>query len=456
MKVFFLLITWTLASLGYCQFSWKGILQEPSLSNASIAYQIVDLQSGITIDQYQSNKSFTPASTFKLLTTALAIQNLGPNYRFETTLSSSSPLHKGDWTGDLILNGNYSPTFSSQVLRRWADSLYTLGVRRIKGRILYPSSLFYNPYPNDYAWGDMGNYYGAGTFPVNFDENKLILQLKPGMEVGDSVELVSMSPFPKLSLTILNRLQTAAIGTGDKVIVYSSPMSNTLLLEGTIPIGGLFTIKAGIPDPGFWAASQLKDFLLENGIEISGVEQFRELPKPITVLFTQYSPPLSELIQTTNKTSNNLYAECIGRALVYKHIGTYTLNGKTIGECLDKTGLDTLGLRYRDASGMSPLNAISPRQFTSLLVYMKDNIDWVQSIPWAGKEGTVAGILQNYPSQARLKSGTMTGVTCYAGYLNARSGSKYALAIMVNHHEGKNKSIQRIIEKYLIQLIENK
>jgi len=109
----------------------------------------------------------------------------------------------------------------------------------------------------------------------------------------------------------------------------------------------------------------------------------------------------------------------------------------------------------RDGSGMSPFNSIAPNQYTQFLSAQHANTTFVQCLPIAGKEGTVSHICKESGGKIRVKSGTMNGTTCYSGYVSAKSGKIYAVSLMVNKHEAKNRKIQRVLEKILLEILVN-
>jgi D-alanyl-D-alanine carboxypeptidase/D-alanyl-D-alanine-endopeptidase (penicillin-binding protein 4) len=436
---------------------WQGLPLEASLKSAQVGFKIVEVSSQQVVAQSQSTKSFVPASNLKLITTGLAMEALTPNFCFTTKLMYTGSIQNSVLTGDLYVLGGYDPTTSiDNIIKAWTDSLVRIGIKKIVGNLYVPSTFYTNPYPMDYAWGDMGNYYGAGLYPLNLDDNKITYTLRPGKNIGDTTQLVSAS-CSDTTFSILNFSKTAAVGTGDKIVIYNSPLSSMIVIQGTIPLGADFTVKGSNPDPSYFFAKIMMEMARGKGVEWQGeIQRFTPETPLGTLQQLSYwkSIPLRDIATSTNSLSNNLYAEAIKNAVMTKYNSTDVQ--VTYNHLLSKMGVDTLGLRFRDGSGMSPLNAISPSQMTSFLMYMRGNSNFKKTIPIAGVQGTVSTILQAYPNKVRMKSGTMTGVTCYSGYATSISGKEYVFSVMVNHHDGKNKWVQKLLEKYLIELIQLK
>ena len=72
------------------------------------------------------------------------------------------------------------------------------------------------------------------------------------------------------------------------------------------------------------------------------------------------------------------------------------------------------------------------------------------SLPRVGVEGSVRNFWKGNNS-AKLKSGSMTRVKGYAGYVT-KAGKEYAIALFVNHYGCDGKEMNRAIEKLLTAL----
>jgi D-alanyl-D-alanine carboxypeptidase/D-alanyl-D-alanine-endopeptidase (penicillin-binding protein 4) len=146
---------------------------------------------------------------------------------------------------------------------------------------------------------------------------------------------------------------------------------------------------------------------------------------------------LSVLVDRTNLNSNNLYAEALLRE-VNKSRGReqYELSStQVITEWLTAAGLSTTGLQIKDGSGLATRNFFSAQFMTDLLRHEADNERWRQSIPLAGRSGSMKGYLKGTAAEGRLwaKSGSLGAVRCYAGYGKRADGRELAFSVMVNN-----------------------
>ena len=450
-----------------------SILADSSLSRAQVGVSIRNIQTKSIVFEKNGNQSFTPASNLKLLTTAAAMHILGADYRFVTKVLYSDSVQNGSFSGILLIKGSGDPTLGSDnmygqlsyqaLIKKWVTALKTKGVTVFNGKLVIdPTHFEYNAIPMDYTWGDIGNYYGAGSYGLNINENQCAILFKPGTKVGSKTSVQSITPWDT-TCTFVNHVYTGLANIGDEAFVYSSPYSNSVFAEGKIPLGSPFTVKGSISNPsellGQLIIAEMKlqgivwngSFVVtQPGESIAGLSGFK-------ILIEHTSLPLREIATYTNLVSNNLYAECLLKELAFKKTGqgVTAIGVNQVKRYLKSIGVDTIGMVLRDGSGMSPFNSIAPNQYTQFLTTQHANTAFVKCLPIAGKEGTVAHICKESGGKIRVKSGTMNGTTCYSGYVLAKSGKTYAVSLLVNKHEAKNRKIQRVLEKVLLEILTN-
>lgn len=451
----------------------QSILSDTFLSRAQVGVSIRNIQTNSIVFEKNANQSFTPASNLKLLTTAAAINILGADYRFVTKVLYSDSIINGTFTGTLLVKGGGDPTLGSDkmygqlsyqtLIKNWVAAFKSKGITVFNGKLLIdPTHFEYNAVPIDYTWGDIGNYYGAGSFGLNLNENQSTIQFKPGSRVGALTSLQSITPWDS-ACTFVNHVYTGTPNSGDESIVYSAPYNTFVFAEGTIPLGNIFSVKGSIPNPSGLLAKLIIAEMKAQGIMWNGtygIIQPKESVAGISTfktLIEHTSPTLKEIATYTNLISNNLYAECLLKEIAFKKTGqgTTVVGVNQVKRYLKSVGVDTLGMVLRDGSGMSPFNSVAPNQYTQFLSAQYATTTFVSCIPVAGKEGTVAHICKESGGKIRVKSGTMNGTTCYSGYVLSKSGKTYAVSLMVNKHEAPNRKIQRVLERILIGIMNN-
>ncbi len=223
-------------------------------------------------------------------------------------------------------------------------------------------------------------------------------------------------------------------------------------------------MKGSLPDPALFAAQSLKKILKKNNIASGSASTFRlapELKKIDTLqhqlLYTAYSPELSEIIKLTNFKSINLFAEHLYKQVQLKFAGynKNKINNHFIENFWQKKGADTKGMFIFDGSGLARYNGISAKQIVFILRYMQTKSKYADyfynSLPQAGKEGTVKRMCKNTSAQkvVRMKSGSLKNVRAYAGYVRTKSGRLLAFSIMANNFNCSSSEARKKIEKVI-------
>ncbi|MGQ9619768.1 MAG: D-alanyl-D-alanine carboxypeptidase/D-alanyl-D-alanine endopeptidase [Bacteroidales bacterium] len=451
-------------------------LSNSSLYNASVSLIIIDAETGEQIVEHNSQKSLSQASVMKLVTTAAALELLGPDYRFKTEVGYSGTFSKrtGILKGDIIIKGGGDPCLGSEhfethygnFIDHWVQSLMNYGIKKINGQVITDDTRYdYEPVPDGWVWQDIGNYYGAGAYGLSLYDNTVKIHFKTLSE-GTVPEIKVIEP-SESDIRYKNYL--IASGTTDRGYVYCPPYGKTGWISGCIPVNREdFILKASTPDPPLLAAKMLTGRLEESGIKIKGQPSTFRIAsssenRNFTVVTETLSPPLSEIIEVLNHESVNLYAEHLVKevGLIKGNSGSADAGIEIISEFLKTAIAGESGMFILDGSGLSPGNALTARGIASLLFYMKNCsihfISFFNSLPEAGKEGTLKNVFRDpvFEGRMRVKSGTMTRVKSYGGYLTAMSGKGLIFCIIVNNFSGSSAYITSLIEELLREIILN-
>lgn len=443
-----------------------GLVNNSLLQNANISLLVKNTTTNATVCEYHSKNSVVPASTMKLVTTATALELLGADFRFQTKLEVDGKVtSEGVLNGNLYIRGGGDPTLGSEklgdttFLTKWVDVIKSRGIRKINGRVIADAGLFDDEGVNPkWTWEDMGNYYAAGIYGISYLDNTYRLVLRSG-SVGTTPTVLRVVP-EIASLKIDNRLMSSSISF-DSAYFYGAPHSNFRSVTGEIPANRAeFVTKGDIPNPALLLAQHFTNRLVRNGVAV------RDLPTDIvgstserTTIYTQDSPPLSEIITETNVHSNNFFAENVFKylALQNKAVATNAEAVQVIKAFWNSKGLSVDQLFMYDGSGLSPSDAVSAQFFVELLSYMQTksvNKDvFFRSLPVAGENGTLKSFLQRTPLQGRVhaKSGTISRVKSYAGYIDNK-GKQLVFALLINNPNGSSKAVTKKMEEFLLQL----
>jgi D-alanyl-D-alanine carboxypeptidase/D-alanyl-D-alanine-endopeptidase (penicillin-binding protein 4) len=413
-------------------------------------------------------KSFIPASTTKVLTSVAALDTLGPDFTFGTSVGHTGTVTDGTLTGDLVIKGSGDPTLAEygwdDLFEKWAAIVQAATITKIEGRVIGDSSFYGGqPRPGNWTWKDLGNYYASGAQGLNFFNNTVRIRFLPG-KVGAPAKLLGTNP-DLSGVTLYNEMLTGSAGSGDQGYVYAAPYTNIVHLRGSVPSGSTFTIKGALPEPALTCAQLFHQRLIKEGIAVSEVASATRLsgkPTPsITTLTEETSAPLSNLLQRMNHKSVNLFAETIlnrtGKASGGS--GSTASGVAAVNAYFKKHGIITSGFVMNDGAGLSPLNAITPRQMVYFLKAADSDAHagiLRRSLPIAGRTGTLKSVAvgTSAAGRVRAKSGTLSRTKCYAGYVDASSGQRYAFAIMVNGYAKKYSDVKPGIEAIMARMAE--
>ena len=122
----------------------NALIDESESTGGRWGVCVISMADGSVIFERNGNKLFTPASNMKIYTTGVALDLLGANYRWRTSVyAEAQPDAGGTVAGDLILYGRGAPDLIARgkdedrgSLAKLADDLYARGVRSVKGNVV--------------------------------------------------------------------------------------------------------------------------------------------------------------------------------------------------------------------------------------------------------------------------------------------------------------------------------
>jgi D-alanyl-D-alanine carboxypeptidase/D-alanyl-D-alanine-endopeptidase (penicillin-binding protein 4) len=485
-----------------------AILARADVARGFWGVEIEELDTGQVLYSHDADRLFTPASNTKLFTTAAALALIGPDYRVRTTVeSASAPDKYGRLTGDLVLIGRGDPNLSGRtlpynlkterplspthVLEEIADQVVAHGVKVIDGDIVADDSFFvYERYSEGWMQDDLVWQWGAPVSALAVNDNVVFVNILPAERVGERA-FVSISPFAEY-YHIDNRVLTSPEGSlPRKVFIQRQPGSNRLEIWGNIPLNDSGAGEAlAIEEPAEFCARLLWELLAKRGVVMYGRTRARHaamasqntfsvtanaplggsggsesgngsggaetlpVPNPPVVLAQHESQPLGLDIRVINKVSQNLHAEMLLRLL-----GREKGSSGSVAGGLDVlrgflTRADVLPEEYAfsDGSGLSRQNLVSPKATVKLLRYAANQTwgaEYIDSLPLAGVDGTLASRFKTLPPGAvlRAKTGSLDHANALSGYLTTARGDRLVFSIMGNNHTMPSKLATEILDE---------
>lgn len=418
----------------------KNLLGSAPAYSANLSLYVAD-ENGNIIYEYQGNQGLSTASTQKIFTAAAALETLGKNYRYTTSASFSGTVSAGKLSGNLYISSNGDPTLGSwryegykpeNFKQKLLTAIKENNISKISGDLIIDDSYFdFQTTPGGWAWNDMGNYYGAGVWGVNWRENQFDLNMNGKEMKSANVNLPNVK--------WVNDLKTR--GTSDQSLIYTAPYSEIAFINGSLPAKNI-TVSGATPNPPLTFGAEIQTWLKEAGVDFSGKVTSQSMQKisgekmttsSLNKSILEYkSPPLDKIIYWFMRKSVNFYGETLIKTLgkEKKNEGSFEAGVSYLKEFWKSKGINAAMINFADGSGLSPQNYVSARAEVQSLLYSKKQ-------PWF-KE-----FFEGFPTQGngmKMKSGTMKNTKSFAGYHTSKAGKNYVFAIIINNYQDENSS----------------
>lgn len=421
------------------------IYNETKLKNAVIGVKIKDLKNNQEIYSLNSSKLFIPASTTKVLTTLMALEKLGKDYKFKTTLNSDAPIKNNTLNGDLYFLFKGDPTFKHSDINKLFSQLKEKGIKNIKGNIIIDKSYFDNVlYGPGWMWDDMDSCDSSPITSLVVDNNCI----KAKLFVDNSKITVDSENIIELNTNNLKK--------SDNEDIKTKITDNTLSISGTIKENT--EIEQSVSNPDVYLTNYLKNYILNDfgfkGKIIFNSDINTKTPK---ILALNESEPISKILKFFNEESHNLTGELITKTIgATDSIPGSTQKGVNVLKKYLNEKFNYNDFKIVDGSGLSRYNLFSPDLMVDVLTYLYNKPEYkeiiLEDFPLGGVEGTLKNRLKEMKKYKVIaKSGSMTGINCLSGYI-INDDEAYTFSIMINNSNLGGKDLRDIQDKILYML----
>ena len=434
-------------------------IEKSEYANARWGVFVLSLKDGRIVCARDGRQLFNPASIQKTITSIVALDLLGADYRFKTSVFAANQIEPdGSLNGDLTIYGTGAPDFDGEALDNLISQLQAKGLKRVAGNVVGDDSYFEGINIGDgWTWNDLQWHYGAESSALSFKENQAAVYMDTDGKPKTSNDL----------LEIRGEIKPTQSGQTEAFGVQRGLDNNQTYVWGN---GKKAYGRLSVHNPALLTAKTLKESLEKKGITVDGEfksigwqTEYKLEPANAVELAAVTSKPLGELVQRLNKNSVNLYGELLLRTIGKKFGDTAPDESREIQELRgdDSAGASVIkkwlreknvaveDIQIHDGSGLSRLDFVTPEAFARALVYAaKSNFGQVfaASLPIAGTDGTLGGRLWNVKGKIMAKTGTITFVNSLAGFAQATDSEVYAFSIIANNITRK-KDATRIIDK---------
>lgn len=410
---------------------------------------------------HNADQAFNPASLMKLVTSAVALDVLGPTYVWPTPIYLDGELRDGVLHGNLVVQGLGDPSLVVERVQRLLRAVQQRGVKEIRGDIVLDRQAFQIPAV------DPGAFDAEPSRPYNVRPDALMLNYK--------------------SLT-LNFVPEAAL---KKIRLWSEPAlagvtlpPQVALSEGQAPCGdwrsllqpdwrdrsrpvfkgtmawacGEKSWPVAYADPASYNARLLEAAWRELGGKLSGKVRDGAMPAHRTPWWTWDSPPLAEVLRDMNKHSNNVIAHQIflSLSLAQQGVGTWEASQALVSERLrSQAGCAPESLRIDVGSGLSRDERLSAHCLAQVLQWTWTR-PWMPellaSLPLAGE--TTIRRLTSLAGRAHLKTGSLDNVAGLAGYVEGtQPGQRWVVVVMLNDPNARSETARAVLEALLVGVL---
>ncbi|MBC7946968.1 MAG: D-alanyl-D-alanine carboxypeptidase [Chitinophagaceae bacterium] len=403
----------------------ETVLEAPSLKAAHVGITIFEPATGKYWFDFQGDKYFIPASNTKIPTCYVAMKYLGDSLVGLTYYEAP-----GD---NIYIQPGGDPTF---LLAEFPNQPVLEFLRKTKKRInIDLSGWKTNPLGSGWSWNDYEATYMAERSAMPIYGN--VVQFagtvgSPLVMPGNVIESLTLDTTSKNSyfkevsrIRAGNRFSITGGGTKPATLNVTFDTDNGRVIEKLLAD----TLK--LPTPVLPAT--------------------HKSPLPAAPGKTVFSQPTDSVLKPMMHRSDNFFAEQL--LLMVSHVRLGIMSDYRIVDTILKTDFKDLPQkpRWADGSGLSRYNLFSPRDFVTILGKMKDEfgMDRIKTIFATGGEGTISSYYKSDSTYIYGKTGTLSGVVAFSGFLYTKKGKQLIFSVLVNNHQSSATEIRRAVEKFL-------
>lgn len=425
----------------------ERLMEDPSLLHAHVGLHVEVAETGEVLFDRAGRKRFTAASTAKLLTGAVALQRLGPGFRWRTRLVAGGPIVGDTLRGDLHVVGSGDPTVRVADLDRWAQALRGAGVRWIAGDVVADDRAFAPPiWGRGWMWDELHLGWATGVSGLQLADATVVARLRPGDGVGDPARV---SPLPA-ALPVDVAVRTGASGS-ELRLTYLPPVDRERgRVEGWIPLDRESVRLSFAPrHPTEQLLEHLGRALAEAGVRWEGRLRRAgpEAPDPAegsagrwSVTFR--SDSLGAVLSRILRPSDNQGAESLLRTVgrVAGREGSAAEGVRVLEETLAGWGVEPGAVHLADGSGLSRYDEVTPAALVRVLRAMWQSPRhrlFRRALPAPGEWGTLRYRLDGTPASGglRAKTGSLSSVRGLAGYVEDGDGETLIFALLLQGYD---------------------
>ena len=442
----------------------RNILDIRKVPHDTLSVFVQDVDSGEAVVSWQADVPRNPASTMKLLTTLVALDTLGPTYRWTTDIFALGEVEDGRLDGDLLIRGGGDPFLVTERVWQMLRLVRQAGIHEIDGNLLIDDGYFDVP-PHDPAEFDRQplRAYNVGPNALLMNFKVVRYWFEPDHD-RNAVRVWVDPPLENLRVENKLALRRGYCGGYQRgITITANEAIDKMIFSGRFPAGcKSYAMDRTALSHNEFAYGLFMSVWRESGGEFRGGWMKAEAPDDVEPIVSFESLPLAEIIARVNKNSNNVMARHLLYTLSAEVLGppgTESGGRKVIADWLADTGIEFPTLALDNGAGLSRDARVSAREFGALLelAWRKPYMpEYLASMAVSGLDGTLRRRFDDaaLTGKAHMKTGSLDHVAAIAGYLQARSGRRFAVVMLHNHedvHRGPGEEAQAALLRWLYE-----
>ncbi|MEO7984585.1 MAG: D-alanyl-D-alanine carboxypeptidase [Bacteroidota bacterium] len=400
------------------------VLDTKALKAAHVGISIFDPAANKYLYNYQGDKYFVPASNTKLPTCYAAMKYLGD--------SLVGLRYKLD-NGEFIVQGTGDPTFlnsefKNQPVFGFIDKIVTYS------HVNFSTSNWQEKHlGSGWSWNDYNEYYMAERSPFPIYGNIIRFYLKDNrLEAIPSIFDSTLIFLPGATF------EYADINRSLNKNEFFVSKGNSKFKEKEMPFS----------TGGYSTATFLLNDTLHTKRRLFELPEYLDLPTNLSIIHSQ---PTDSLLKPMMHRSDNFFAEQTLLMVSNERLGV--MSDAKIIDTLLKTDFKDLPQKPRwvDGSGLSRYNLFTPQDFVAILNKMRNEfgMERIKVILATGGEGTISSYYKADSGYIYGKTGTLSGVVAFSGFLYTKKGKLLIFSTLINNHQATATDVRRAIEKFL-------
>ncbi|MEL6886002.1 MAG: D-alanyl-D-alanine carboxypeptidase/D-alanyl-D-alanine-endopeptidase [Pseudomonadota bacterium] len=390
-----------------------------------VCFAVADAATGRVLETSNSSVGTPPASVAKAVTALYALDALGSDHRFVTSVMATGGVSNGVVQGDLVLVGGADPTLDTNALAALAQGLQDKGIREVRGGFKVAQGVL--PYVRTIDKGQPDHVgYSPAVSGIALNFNRVHFEWKRS---GNGYATTMDARSDRLRPAVY----TSKMAIADRRLpVYTyrdgGRSDNWTVARGALGKGGARWLP--VRKPGLYAGDVFQTLARSHGIVLKNPTVVDRTPSG-TVLVQHRSDALRTILKAMLRFSTNLTAEMVGMAATRARTGRVASLRASAGEMSRwaAQALGAPGMKLVDHSGLGDASKMTADAMVRALVKVHQSRALrpiLKPIPMLDAKRRA---IKNHPVEVHAKTGTLNFVSGLAGYMTARDGRVMAFAI---------------------------